>query len=118
MIHPSRLLVLNQRMSQITIPTLMAPQLRTTTGLANVPPRRDKGPPQDATSRKSRDTIPAMKMNAISIRGPVKNPMPPAEILEPNPWLTRVGMASQVSQANQCPMRVSQAHISSERHAL
>ena len=42
----------------MTIPTLIAPQLRTATGRVNDPARRDRGPPQDAISLKSKVTKP------------------------------------------------------------
>ena len=100
------------------MPALMAPQLRTATGLVNVPASREVGPPHAATSRISRVTIPARIMNAISITGPIRNPVPPEAILDPTPCPIRVGMASQDSQASQCPMRASHVHISLERHAL
>lgn len=69
----------------MTIPTLIAPQLRTATGRVNDPARRDRGPPQDAISLKSKLTKPAIRMNAISMTGPVSKPMPPPAILDPNP---------------------------------
>ena len=104
--------------NQITIPPLKKPQLRTATGRLIVPTNLEIGPPQEATNRIRSDSKPARRMKVISIKGPVTKPAPPDAILDPIPCPIKVGNEIHESQANQCPMRESQIHISSERHAL
>ncbi len=79
----------------------MAPQLRTANGRVSVPANREMGPPHEATNRISSEIKPAMRMNAISMIGPITNPNPPEAIRDPTPCPINVGMASHDIQANQ-----------------
>ena len=85
----------------MTMPRFIAPQLRTANGLVSVPANREIGPPQEATNRIRSANSPAMRMNAISMIGPIMNPNPPEAILDPTPCPIRVGMANHDIQASQ-----------------